>query len=88
MKQVFLYTFGILNLLHGISHFVQFFQSVLLAVHSFDAGSGGWFQQMMNSPWMGFVWSFIGIFTLYTGYGDYKQHRKKQLLNIPEDKND
>jgi len=61
---------GILNLVHGGTHIIQFIQSIFLITHSQGCSDGGW----MHSPWMGLVWGVVGLATLIIGIYDYKHH--------------
>jgi hypothetical protein len=67
---------GVMNIIHGSIHIFQFIQSMLLTYYSVsNKESGAWIHKLMESPWMGLVWGFIGFITLYIGYQDYEHHK-------------
>lgn len=68
---------GLLNVIHGAIHIFQFIQSVLLTYYSFNHNGSGWISKIMENPWMGLVWGFLGMLTIYIGYKDYKHHKKE-----------
>jgi hypothetical protein len=76
MKKYFtLFTIGLLNIIHGLTHLIQFIQSVFLASYSLS-GEESAIHKFFENPWMGLVWSIIGIITLVMGYKDFKHHRE------------
>ena len=70
-RSKFLIGSGILNLIHGGTHIIQFIQSMFLINYS-NGCSHGW----LDSPYMSFVWGAVGIVTLVTGIYDYRHHKK------------
>lgn len=77
-KSITLISFGILNAIHGISHIIQFVQSIILASYSTHAHihEEGWLSEILHSPILAFVWAIIGIVTLIIGVRDYRHHKK------------
>lgn len=57
---------GVLNLVHGLFHLLQAFQSILLVHHSHEH----------SSIWMSVVWAAVGVVSLAIGIRDYKHHNK------------
>lgn len=71
-KSIFLISMGVLNLLHGLTHVVQFVQSIFLIGYSFqNEHSDG----VLHSPILSFVWAIFGIVSLVIGIKDYKHHK-------------
>lgn len=69
----FLIGAGILNMVHGGTHIIQFVQSMFLIGYSHggcDADS--W----LHNPWVSLLWGIIGIVTLIIGIKDFKHHEK------------
>lgn len=68
---------GILNIVHGLSHLLQLIQSLFLASYSLgEYEDGNWYHNMMESPYMGFIWLIVGCLTVYLGIRDFKHHKK------------
>lgn len=67
---------GVLNLLHGLMHVIQFIQSLFIASNSFNGHKDDWFHHFMESPIIGFISVFIAGFTIFVGIRDYKHHIK------------
>jgi hypothetical protein len=68
--------FGALNLLHGISHIVQFFQSLLLVSFNYNQDKDSWWHKVFDHPIFGLIWAIIGVISLVTGIRDYIYHKK------------
>jgi hypothetical protein len=76
-KPILLISIGVLNLLHGIFHFIQFVQSLLLYMYSSQhTHSHSWIDSFLHNPIWAFIWMVIGFLTLIIGIRDYKHHRK------------
>ncbi len=75
-KSLFLISVGILNLLHGLTHIIQFIQSVFLISYSMeDHHQHSWIDSMLHNPILAFIWAVIGITSLVIGIRDYRHHR-------------
>lgn len=66
---------GVLNLIHGGFHILQFLQSILLTYYTLRHEDESWIHKIMESPIMGLFWGLLGALTLYIGYKDYKHHK-------------
>lgn len=67
---------GLLNLIHGGIHILQFIQSVLLTYYSFGSeNEHNWVHELMENPFMGLLWGALGALTIYIGYKDYLHHK-------------
>lgn len=77
-KSLILIYVGILNLLHGIFHLIQFIQSIILVVYSTGEHHEHetLIDKIMHNPIFAIFWAFIGIFTLVIGIKDYRHHKK------------
>lgn len=71
-KSLFYISVGVLNLLHGLTHIVQFVQSIFLITYSSSCDHGSW----LHHPAFSFLWAFIGISSLIIGIRDYRHHKK------------
>jgi hypothetical protein len=82
MKRSFiLISVGLLNLLHGMFHIIQFVQSMLLVAYSLeDDGrhSHGLADTIVHHPAFALLWAVVGIVTLIIGVRDYLHHRRCQ----------
>lgn len=67
-----LITLGSVNLIHGILHIFQFFQSVLLigSIHNEKLES------FLHNPILSIIWAIIGLVTLFIGIKDFRHHKK------------
>jgi hypothetical protein len=77
-KPFFLISIGLLNLLHGFFHVIQFIQSMLLVVystHHHHEHSHGWLESFLHNPFWAFLWMIVGILTMIIGIRDYKHHK-------------
>jgi hypothetical protein len=63
---------GLFNLLHGLTHIMQFIQSMLMVANI------EWIDQIMESPVMSIIWVIFGIISIYLGWQDYKFHKNHQ----------
>jgi len=79
-KSLIIISVGLLNLVHGLFHVIQFIQSMLLVAYSSDHSHVGeddsWIDVIMHSPIFAIFWAIIGIVTLIIGIKDYRHHRK------------
>jgi len=77
-KSIFLISVGILNLLHGSFHIIQFIQSMIFVVYSTHniENEHSLIDDMMHSPVFALIMGAIGILTLIIGIKDYKHHKK------------
>ena len=77
-KHFILISVGVLNVLHGSFHIVQFIQSmffVAYATHSHDHEES-FIEQVMHNPIFALLMGIIGILTLMIGIKDYRHHKK------------
>lgn len=75
-KSLFLISVGVLNLLHGLTHIIQFVQSVFLISYSMEEHHHeSWIDSMLHNPILAFIWAIIGITSLVIGIRDYRHHR-------------
>ena len=77
-KSILLISVGILNVLHGSFHIIQFIQSMLFVVYStsVDKDEHGFVEQVMHNPIFALIMGFVGILTLIIGIKDYRHHTK------------
>lgn len=79
-KHFVLISVGILNLLHGSFHIIQFIQSmffVAYATHDHDHNhDNGIIEKIMHNPIFALVMGLVGILTLVIGIKDYRHHKK------------
>ena len=76
-KSLFLISVGVLNLLHGLTHIIQFIQSMFLITYSMESHEHhSWIDELMHNPILAFVWAIIGITSLVIGIRDYRHHRR------------
>ena len=78
MKYITLISLGILNLVHGSLHIVQFIQSVFLFSYSVTdhATHATLIDKVIHNPIFGGVMGLIGLITLIIGIKDYIHHKK------------
>jgi len=79
-KHVVLISVGVLNVLHGSFHIIQFIQSMFFVAyatheHTHDEG---FIERIMHNPIFALLMGIIGILTLVIGIRDYKHHKKCQ----------
>jgi len=75
-KSLFLISVGILNLLHGLTHIVQFIQSLFLITYSIEKHEHqSLIDKIMHSPILALIWAIIGIISLIIGIRDYRHHK-------------
>lgn len=76
-KSLFLISVGILNLLHGLTHIIQFIQSIFLVTYSLEPHEyHSAIDRLMHNPFLALLWAIIGIISLIIGIKDYNHHRK------------
>jgi hypothetical protein len=75
----------VLNVVHGLSHLVQFVQSMLLVTYSTHehCQSDDWLGEVMHHPIFALIMGAIGILTLVIGIKDYIHHKKCEADGIP-----
>jgi hypothetical protein len=76
-KSTLLIGLGTINLLHALTHLIQFLQSLLLV-----SGSTDWAHDIFESPIFGFIWAIVGLFTLWVGIKDFKHHNSCKGDNL------
>ena len=79
-KHIVLISVGVLNVLHGSFHIIQFIQSMFFVAyatheHTHDEG---FIEQVMHHPIFALLMGIIGILTLVIGIKDYRHHKKCQ----------
>lgn len=76
-KSIFLISVGVLNLLHGLTHIIQFIQSVFLISYSIEKHNHHESQidSILHNPIMSLIWAIIGIISLIFGIKDYRHHK-------------
>jgi hypothetical protein len=74
-KSLFLISVGVLNLLHGLTHIVQFIQSMFLITYSMEVHNQSWIDGLMHNPILALIWAIIGIISLVIGIRDYRHHK-------------
>mgnify|MGYP005995697033 CR=1 FL=1 len=78
-KHIIIISVGVLNVLHGSFHIVQFIQSmffVAYASHDHSHGHEGTIEKIMHNPIFALIMGLIGILTLVIGIKDYRHHKK------------
>lgn len=76
-KSVIIIGIGIINLLHGGLHIIQFIQSLILVKESMSQHKDeGIIDTILHNPIFAFVWALIGLTTLWMGIKDFRHHRK------------
>jgi len=72
-KSILLISVGVLNFIHGLTHIIQFIQSVVLVSSSLHehCDDDSWFNELMHNPIIAIIWALIGILTLIIGIKDY-----------------
>jgi len=74
MKKTFLLiSMGVLNLLHGLTHLIQFIQSIFLINYSIHEESQ--FNEILHNPLIALIWAVIGLVSLIIGIKDYLHHK-------------
>ena len=85
-KSIILISVGVLNVLHGSFHIVQFIQSmffVAYATHDHSHGKG-FVESVMHNPIFALIMGLIGILTLVIGIKDYRHHKKCATDHVHE----
>jgi hypothetical protein len=78
-KYIFLISVGVLNLLHGLFHIIQFIQSAFIvayATQSHHQHNESFIDSIMHSPIFALIMGVVGILTLVIGIKDYRHHKK------------
>lgn len=77
-KHIVLISVGVLNVLHGSFHIIQFIQSMFLVVHATHEHNHdeGFVERVMHNPIFALLMGVIGILTLVIGIKDYRHHKK------------
>lgn len=80
-KHIVLISVGVLNVLHGSFHIIQFIQSmffVAYATHDHHEHNhhDGIIETIMHHPIFALLMGIIGILTLVIGIRDYRHHKK------------
>jgi len=71
---------GVLTLLHGLMHLLQFVQSVLLLSFSISK-ENNWLHKLMENPYFGLLWAVVGLIALVTGVKDFRNKKHGQNIN-------
>jgi len=71
-RYIIIISAGVFNFLHGISHIIQFIQSMVLVSHN----HGDCHEGFLSHPAFSFLWAIIGVLTLGIGIKDYIHHRR------------
>jgi hypothetical protein len=71
MRHLILISTGLLNLVHGLFHVLQFIQSILLV--SYSSHHDG---DILHNPYLSILWAIIGLLTLVIGVTEYIHHRR------------
>jgi NADH:ubiquinone oxidoreductase subunit 5 (subunit L)/multisubunit Na+/H+ antiporter MnhA subunit len=83
-KHIILISIGILNVLHGLFHIIQFIQSaffVAYATHNHHHHHESWIEKVMHNPIFALLMGLIGVFTLVIGIKDFRHHQKCNSKN-------
>ena len=79
-KHIVLISVGVLNVLHGSFHIVQFIQSMFFVAYASHDHShsheDNFIESVMHNPIFALIMGIIGILTLVIGIKDYRHHRK------------
>lgn len=77
-KSLILISVGVLNVLHGSFHIVQFIQSMFFVAYATHehAHEESWIESIMHNPIFALTMGIIGILTLVIGIKDYRHHRR------------
>jgi hypothetical protein len=79
-KSIVLIGLGLINLLHGGLHIIQFIQSMILVkAASFgpkiEHTDTNLIDSMLHSPYFAVLWAIVGVFTLWIGIKDFIHHK-------------
>jgi len=77
-KHIVLISVGVLNVLHGSFHIIQFIQSIFFvayATHDHHHDED-FIEQVMHHPVFALIMGLVGILTLVIGIKDYRHHRR------------
>lgn len=76
-KHVVLISVGVFNFIHGITHILQFAQSVLLLRESAKHHHHETLlDKILHHPIVAFIWAVLGVITLIIGIKEYIHHKK------------
>lgn len=76
-KHIVLISVGVMNVLHGSFHLIQFIQSMFFVAYATNEHHNeGIIDTIMCSPIFALIMGAIGIFTLVIGIKDYRHHKK------------
>jgi hypothetical protein len=84
-KSILLISVGLLNLLHGSFHIIQFIQSMILVAYSTNhlEHEDNIIEKVMHNPIFALIMGSIGILTLVIGIKDYRHHKKCETDGKP-----
>jgi hypothetical protein len=89
-KHIVLISVGILNLLHGAFHIIQFIQSaffVAYATHHHQHNES-LIEEIIHSPIFALIMGLVGVLTLVIGIKDFRHHQKCQTKTPEIDNTD
>jgi hypothetical protein len=76
-KHLLVISVGLLNVLHGGFHLIQFVQSLIFVAYAtHDHPHEGWVDQVMHHPIFALIMGLIGLATLVIGIRDYLHHKR------------
>ena len=77
-KHIIFISVGVLNVLHGGFHIIQFIQSMFFVAYaSHDhAHDEDFIEQVMHHPVFALVMGLVGLLTLVIGIKDFIHHRR------------
>lgn len=72
-KTIFIISLGLLNVIHGSLHLIQFLQSIIMIGFTSE---NSYIETILHNPFFTFLFGFIGLLTLTIGIKDFIHHRK------------
>ena len=72
-KTLLIISLGLLNVIHGSLHLIQFLQSIIIIGFSSE---NSYIETVLHNPFFTFIFAFIGILTLAIGIKDFIHHKK------------
>ena len=86
-KHAIIISIGLLNLIHGSTHIIQFIQSMFFVVYATDGHKHeeSLISSIMHNPIFALIMGLLGILTLVIGVKDYIHHKRcevKSELNL------
>lgn len=91
-KHIVLISIGVLNVLHGAFHIIQFIQSAFFVAYAshHHHHNESLIEKIMHNPFFALTMGIIGVLTLIIGIKDFKHHQKcgMKKSNISEDYNE